>query len=166
MAHLYKLNNVLRTRKGRIITIVILLIATLVFVMGIAVERASAPHDDSGVCVPESLQPGDDACIFLEYARTPVELERGLGNRDSLSADKGMLFVFPDQQVRCFWMKEMLIDIDIVWLDAGRKIVAKELDVSPDTYPQNFCPGAPAKYVIEVNADQARDWPIGSTVPF
>src|ERR1700685_2161892 len=43
----------------------------------------------------------------LEVAQTEVVQEKGLGDRASLPADQGMLFVFVGQATRCFWMKDM-----------------------------------------------------------
>ena len=120
---------------------------------------------DDGVCVPKSLQPADGSCIFLEYAKTPAELSTGLSNRNVMARDMGMLFVFDKSATHCFWMKDMYFDIDIVWLDADKRIVAKELRVSPDTYPRNYCPDVKAQYVVEVNAGFAADWALGATVP-
>ena len=59
-----------------------------------------------------------------------------------------MVFAYPVAEKRCFWMKDMRFSIDMVWLDAGRKVVAVEPNVSPDTYPKNYC-HENARYVVE-----------------
>ncbi len=66
-----------------------------------------------------------------------------------------MLFVFEGVAVQCFWMKDMHFSIDIIWLDAEKRVVHIEKDVSPETYPRTFCPSKPAKYVIELSAGEA-----------
>jgi len=43
--------------------------------------------------------------VQAEVARTPAERERGLMFRESLAKGRGMLFVFPEAQIRSFWMK-------------------------------------------------------------
>lgn len=99
----------------------------------------------------ETLNFGD-IDISIEEATTQSEREKGLGNRDNLRQDKGMLFVFESVDYHCFWMKDMKFSIDIIWLDEERKVVDIMQNVDPATYPENFCPKAPAKYVLEVNS--------------
>lgn len=92
----------------------------------------------------------------LEVANTPQAQELGLGKRTSLAANHGMLFVFSGTPVvQCFWMKDMHFPLDIIWVDTNKRVVHVEPDVSPDTYPKNFCPSKPAEYVIELNAGAA-----------
>lgn len=89
----------------------------------------------------------------LEVADTTQEQTQGLGDRASLPANQGMLFVFSGTpQVQCFWMKDMEFPLDIVWLGSNKQVVHIEQNVSPDTYPRSFCPSDPAEYVIELNA--------------
>ena len=62
--------------------------------------------------------------FILEVVTTEAAIQKGLGGRESLGADEGMLFVFPDPQPRRFWMKDCLIDIDIMFLDGMGRITA------------------------------------------
>lgn len=94
--------------------------------------------------------------ISIERAITPQEQEIGLGQRKDLAVNKGMLFVFDGSDVRCFWMKDMNFPIDILWLDENEKVLAVKENVSPETYPESFCPQVAAKYVLEVNAGLSR----------
>lgn len=89
----------------------------------------------------------------LEIADTETLQTKGLSGREKLDQNTGMLFVFNNPNTHCFWMKDMLINIDIVWLDASHKVVDIEHDLSPKSYPKQFCPDKPSKYVLEVNAD-------------
>lgn len=90
--------------------------------------------------------------INLEIARTPTEMARGLSGRASLPADSGMLFVYQEDVMPAFWMKEMRFNLDIIWLDKNWQIVGLEKNISPQTYPQTFSPPKPIRYVLEVNA--------------
>jgi uncharacterized membrane protein (UPF0127 family) len=92
----------------------------------------------------------------LQMATTPAAQEKGLGNRDAMPADSGMLFVFPNEASRCFWMKDMRFPLDIIWTNKDKKVVYVQPEVSPSTYPDDFCPSPPAQYVIELNAGEAR----------
>ena len=108
----------------------------------------------------------DGTTIRLIIASTSAEQELGLGDRSSLPAAEGMLFVFDQSSDYGFWMKDMEFPLDIIWLDKDFKIIHIEPNLSPSTYPQAFSPGSPAKYVIEVNAGFAKQHTlaVGQTV--
>lgn len=93
---------------------------------------------------------------ILEVADTPMLRERGLSYRTSLAPQTGMLFVFDTPGVLKFWMKDMNFPIDIIWLDADKKVVHIEHSLSPQTYPQSFGPDIPTQYVIELGAGEAQ----------
>ena len=94
----------------------------------------------------------------LQVADTPEKQELGLGQRDNLGPRTGMLFSYAEPAMdRCFWMKDMRFSIDIIWLDASKRIVKIEPSLSPATYPKTYCPSQPAQYVIELNAGQVHD---------
>lgn len=91
-----------------------------------------------------------DAVVTVEIADEPSERSRGLMYRDTLGADDGMLFVYPDAAERSFWMHNTRIPLSIAYLDAGGRIVHMA-DMAPldDTSVPS---GAPAVYALEVNA--------------
>lgn len=86
-----------------------------------------------------------------EYRITESEKQHGLSGKASYPENMAMVFKFADPGERCFWMKDMKFNIDIIWLDAEGKIVAKEENVSPNTYPKSFC-YSNAQYVVEFNS--------------
>ena len=78
-------------------------------------------------------------------------------HRQSLPDNRGMLFVFPDENDRSFWMRNTLIPLDMIWIDDGRRIAHIAHDVPPckaDPCP-SYPPNAKAKYVLEVAAGVA-----------
>lgn len=92
----------------------------------------------------------------VEIADDSEERSRGLMFRDELGADDGMLFLFPREAPRAFWMLNTRIPLDIIYIDAERRIVAWSLDTPPcrtRTCP-NYPSRAAAKYVLEVNAGE------------
>lgn len=97
----------------------------------------------------------------VELALSESQQQRGLGGRDSLPANTGMLFVFQDPSVQCFWMKDMLFPIDMLWLDEDGKVLYMAERVSPDTYPETFCGEGQTKYVLELPAGTAAERSIG-----
>jgi uncharacterized membrane protein (UPF0127 family) len=104
----------------------------------------------------------------LQMATTAAAQEKGLGDRDSMPAGSGMLFAFPNEATRCFWMKDMRFPLDIIWTNKNKKVVYIQPEISPSTYPDDFCPSTPAQYVIELNAGEAYDAGIrvGETLTF
>lgn len=93
--------------------------------------------------------------IKLELAVTEAEKEKGLGYRDSLAADDGMLFVYDNPQRYGFWMKGMKFPLDFIWINGN--VVADISQnipppVSPTARPVSLTPSVPADKVLEVNA--------------
>lgn len=66
----------------------------------------------------------NNVMLPLLIADTPDEWERGLMSRKKLDSAAGMIFIFPDKQVRTFWNKNTYLDLDVYWLDDD-KIVGK-----------------------------------------
>ena len=93
----------------------------------------------------------------VEIADTQGEHALGLMYRDSMPADHGMIFLFPNEAPRSFWMKNTRIPLDIMYFDKDLKLVS----ISADTPPCRVsnCPSysskAPAQYVLELNAGLA-----------
>ena len=104
--------------------------------------------------------------VNITRADTPETRSRGLSGRSELSFDEGMLFVFPEDGAYGFWMKDMHIPIDIIWMSQDGVVVDMAQNVSPDTYPASFFPKTPARYVLEVATGFAERYSvrIGDTV--
>lgn len=90
----------------------------------------------------------------LEVADEPHEQEVGLMFRESMPVDRGMIFVFPNEQVRSFWMRNTLIPLDILYLDSDGRIVSIKTMKPKDETP--ISSEKRARYAIEVNAGVAR----------
>lgn len=89
----------------------------------------------------------------LEIANTDSARTRGLMRRDSMRADHGMIFVFPDEAPRGFWMRDTRIALDILFLDSTGNVVSIH---SMKPYDLNSTHSAgPAKYAIELNLGAA-----------
>jgi uncharacterized membrane protein (UPF0127 family) len=92
----------------------------------------------------------------VELAETQEKQALGLMFRDELPESHGMLFVFPVEAMRSFWMKNTRIPLDIMYFDADLRLVnvqtarpcrTRNCPVYPST--------APARYVLELNAGTA-----------
>ncbi|OGG02370.1 hypothetical protein A2W14_00390, partial [Candidatus Gottesmanbacteria bacterium RBG_16_37_8] len=92
----------------------------------------------------------------LEIADNDALRSQGLSGRKNLTKNDGMLFIFNQKGVYSFWMKEMYIPLDFIWLD-GDTIVDLSEKVPP---PVNFSstdiplitPKFPVDKVMEVKA--------------
>jgi len=102
--------------------------------------------------------------VELKGQRFEVELAidrrdqiRGLMFRDHLPDDHGMLFIFPGEGPRSFWMKNTRIPLDILYFNAELKLVSVARNARPCV--ADPCPGypstGPARYVLELNAGKA-----------
>ena len=88
--------------------------------------------------------------IRLLLAVTDSEKQKGLGYRDSLPINSGMLFVYQNKDRYGFWMKGMRFPLDFVWIN-GNTIVDLTEKVATDA--PAFAPHVPVDKVLEVNAD-------------
>ena len=95
------------------------------------------------------------SCIFtVEIAETKDERSRGLMFREALDPHAGMLFIFPDQDLRIFWMKNTKIPLDLIFMDDNKRIVHIHHNATPMS-EANISSRVPARYVLEVNAGMA-----------
>jgi uncharacterized protein len=92
--------------------------------------------------------------IKVEIADTETRMERGLMHRTSLNENSGMLFVYPDPEIRSFWMKNMLIPLDIIFIGGDFRIVDIKRDFLPCSGDVclSYVSNSAAKYVLEVNS--------------
>ena len=102
----------------------------------------------------------DGGILRVELAITPAERSIGLSNRDSLAADAGMLFIFENPRTPSFWMKDTRIPLDMIWIDADKRIVEIDADVQPEPgVPvgelKRYGSDVPVSYGLEVNAGAA-----------
>jgi uncharacterized protein len=107
--------------------------------------------------------------LRVELADDQNERTMGLSGREKLDDKTGMLFVFDElSSQNCFWMKDMKLTIDMVWLDEQKNVVTITEGVGPETYPQTFCPAVPAKYGLEIGSNKARQYGLeaGKSVKF
>jgi uncharacterized membrane protein (UPF0127 family) len=88
--------------------------------------------------------------IDIQIANNDFDRELGLMFRKQMDENKGMLFIFPEEARQSFWMRNTLISLDMIFVNALNKIVTIHRNtqtLSDQSYPST----APAKYVLEVN---------------
>ncbi|MEN0001272.1 MAG: DUF192 domain-containing protein [Pseudomonadota bacterium] len=123
------------------------------------VSACSADHPQRLPVDPAPLQiigaDGAEKAFFeIEVADTGAERGAGLMHRTDLPRDRGMLFVFPDEAERFFWMQNTPSSLDIIYADADGVVGS----IAKSTVPFSTQPipsGFPAKFVLEVLAGVA-----------
>ena len=103
--------------------------------------------------------------LRLDYATAGAGREQGLSGRADVPDGYGMLFAFPESDYHGFWMKDMLVPVDILWLDEAGRAVSILSEVATSTYPHVFYPSAPARYVLETAAGFARSHMVATGTP-
>lgn len=105
-------------------------------------------------------------CFLVEMAKTREERSQGLMNRKYLAENKGMLFVFDNEDIHSFWMKDVLIPLDIVWINQDKEVVYIYRNAQPCKEEcESIRPEKKAMYVLEINAGQA-DFKVGDKAVF
>jgi uncharacterized membrane protein (UPF0127 family) len=89
--------------------------------------------------------------IDIEIADNEDKRMTGLMYRDKMNENQGMLFLFPDEEQQAFWMKNTILPLDIIFINAKREVVSIQKNAEP--YSEKSLPSfKPAQYVVEVNA--------------
>jgi uncharacterized membrane protein (UPF0127 family) len=91
---------------------------------------------------------GTSPSFSMEVVANDADRSRGLMFRRELQSNEGMLFVFPDEIKRSFWMKNTLIPLDMVFVSSDRKVVGILSHVPPLT-EESRSVGKPSMYVLE-----------------
>lgn len=89
----------------------------------------------------------------LWVADTEQARVKGLSGVQKLDPNGGLLMDFQTDGTWGIWMKDMKIPLDIIWLDANKKVVYIVKNASPElSTGTTFVPKKPARYVIELPA--------------
>jgi uncharacterized membrane protein (UPF0127 family) len=96
----------------------------------------------------------DGFAVTAELAVNEEERARGLMFREEIHENQAMLFLFAEEDIHSFWMKNMRFPIDILWLDGDRRIVHIETRVPPCTREPcpTYTPDAAASFVLELQS--------------
>jgi uncharacterized membrane protein (UPF0127 family) len=136
---------------------------SLVLMLALAcTQRSAAPAPattattTADAAAPRIILP-DRSAVIVEVASDDATREQGLMYRDHMADDRGMIFLFTQAGEYPFWMKNTLIPLDMIWMDADHRIVHIAHDVPPckaDPCP-NYPPNAKASSVLELAAGVA-----------
>jgi len=91
----------------------------------------------------------------VAIADTAARQELGLMYVRSLPSDAGMLFPQREPQLMSMWMKNTLIALDMLFIDARGRIVCLLEQTKPQSLEILSC-DKPVKAVLEINGGEAR----------
>ncbi len=144
------LKRFLRSHSVYVLVLLLSLIAVTFFVLGQRIETGVEQKGTTTILI-------NGVTIHVLEAKTPAEMSKGLGERDSLPSDQGMLFRFNPPQVASFWMKGMRFPLDFIWIrdnkviDLTENVAAPPQTLAEDQLPQ-VNPKSEVDAVLEVNA--------------
>jgi uncharacterized membrane protein (UPF0127 family) len=103
----------------------------------------------------------DGQKVKAEVLTHAKDMMRGMMFRDSLAEDRGMLFIHGSPGRYPYWMYQVKIPLDILWMDANKTVVEVALDTPPcrSTSSQecpNYGGAAQSVYVLELAGGVAR----------
>ncbi len=111
--------------------------------------------------------PNSIAKLDIEFAENEYQIQTGLMYRESMEDKQGMLFIFPEEAPRSFYMKNTKFSLDIIFIDSENKVVSIQKNAQP--LDESSLPSeGPAQYVLEVNAKLTDIWNLkpGDSISF
>lgn len=118
-------------------------------------EAESIPFDiDGSLTFSREGQPL--ATIDIEVADTDSTITRGLMQRTNFPEDTGMLFIFPNEETRSFWMQNTPTALDIIFFAADSTLVNVQANAVPYQQTPTYDSEGPAQFVVEVPAGFAQ----------
>ena len=117
----------------------------------IPLEQLQTNFNDGKACFNQETT---NNCFDIAIEKDDLGRNTGLMFNKGIRNDQGMLFVFEGEGEHGMWMKNMIIPLDMMWINSEGIIVFTAHDIEPCS--KDFCPtitnDVDAKYVLEMNA--------------
>ncbi len=140
-------------KKQALIFIAVLLIIGFTILSNQNLTDSNQEKEISQLCFQET-------CFQVQLAQTTEERKQGLSNQEHLPENQGMLFIFQQSGNYGFWMKDMKIPLDIIWLDQNLEVIEIITAQPCKETCTTHSPTQKAKYVLEINAGLATKYNI------
>lgn len=149
--------------KFTITFIVLLLVAGVAFTLLHADDSSVDTEGRVIVMTPDGIH-----YFRVAIADNDQERSTGLMFVEKMDNDAGMLFVFEEENIRTFWMKNTKITLDMIFINSNGEIVSIQKNAQPCTSDQckMYSSVSPATYVLEINGGLAnkKNINVGDTV--
>lgn len=139
-------------------------VAIFITIVGLFVQKSGSINFSETLNPSASASPStkyvtiSGKIIDVEIANNQALRNKGLSGRTALGVNSGMLFVFESKSVNAsFWMKDMLIPLDLIWIENGN-VIRIDKNIKPpapgtsDSQLSVYTISTPIDYVLEVNA--------------
>jgi len=105
--------------------------------------------------------------LDIEFAESEYETQTGLMYRESMNDNQGMLFIFNDERIHSFYMKNTEFPLDIIYIKADSTIASFQENAQPYN-ETGLSSQVPIQFVLEVNAGLAEKWllEVGDKIAF
>ncbi|MGA2595161.1 MAG: DUF192 domain-containing protein, partial [Bryobacteraceae bacterium] len=98
--------------------------------------------------------------IRAEVEIDPIDMQKGMMFRDSLARGHGMLFIHQKPGLYPYWMYQVRIPLDMLWMDSSRRIVEISADTPPCKTKASQCANygghQQAQFVLELGGGEAQ----------
>jgi hypothetical protein len=95
--------------------------------------------------------------LDIEFAETSYEQQTGLMYRKSMEANQGMLFIYSEEAMHSFYMKNTHIPLDLIFFGKDSTIVSFQENAKP--LDETSLPSkVPSQFILEVNAGKVKQW--------
>jgi len=97
--------------------------------------------------------------FIVEIADTEKKKATGLMFRESIPAHFGMLFLYSNEDYRGMWMKNTLINLDLIFLNKNKEIVDIKHNVPPckNDPCKTYISKSKAQYVLELKGNKSKE---------
>ena len=122
-----------------------------VVLLGLAAVSGNTAHaqDAPQMVLPRIKLSAGLHLIDTQVAASPEQRATGLMFRRSMPLSEGMLFIFEQASVQCFWMKNTLLPLTAAFV-ADDGTIVNLADMKPQT-TDSHCSRQPVRYVLEMN---------------
>ncbi len=95
--------------------------------------------------------------LDIEIAESDYETQTGLMYRKGMEDNQGMLFIFPDEAMHSFYMKNTAFPLDLIFIKADSTIASFQKNAQPFN-ETGLSSKVPVQFVLEVNAGNTEKW--------